>query len=237
VAKKVSFKREKVSGPPDGSSWVWHTLDLLTSDAWVGRSFAVCRFIEFLEVEHLRNAGLENGNLKAPYDQLEKVGIWRRDIAKAIQDAVRRGLVEITGGGRDFPTGKRAPTLYRLTFFSWKEDGVWQAPTDDWKRYQVAKPPLGENQKPSGETATRSGVKPPLGQKSHTQKLAEIQPSGETATRPNPSGETATAIYILGDTAARCAACGGCEEGRGGAVDCPSWTVDRRAWLAADAAA
>ena len=48
MGKKVDFKLEKVAGPPGGSSWVWHTLDLKTSTAWKARSDQLARLLEIV---------------------------------------------------------------------------------------------------------------------------------------------------------------------------------------------
>ena len=133
MAKKLS---RAAGRPPDGEPWVWHTLDLLSSVAWRGRSINCTRLIDFLEIEHLRHGGNENGALLAPYIQLVNFGITRRLIAATIREAEKRGLVRVERGG------KRGTTMtelsrYRLTFLWTKtrKNGFWdwQLPTDDWK--------------------------------------------------------------------------------------------------------
>lgn len=129
-------KGRRTNSPPPGEAWLWHTLPLLSSPAWRGRSIACVRLIEFLELEHLRHGANDNGRLLAPYTQLVSFGIGRRFIADAIKEAERRGLVSVDRGG------KRGTTItevsrYRLTYF-WtrtQKDGIWHwaEPSDDWR--------------------------------------------------------------------------------------------------------
>jgi hypothetical protein len=153
-AKKVSFKREGVSRPPAGESWVWHTLSLMTSPAWRRRSDDLKILLDILEVEHMRHAGLENGNLLATFNDLVKAGIRRSNIAAAVKEGEALKLLVATRQGEDLTTGRRQPTRYRLTYLASRAvvEGrtEWSAPTDDWKHYQ---PP--ENGTTKSETRYR----------------------------------------------------------------------------------
>lgn len=128
--------RSAAGRPPPGAAWIWHTLDLLASPAWRGRSINCVRLIEFLEIEHLRHGGNENGSLLAPYSQLVDFGITRRLIAEAIREAEQRGLVRVERGGRKGTTLTEL-SRFRLTYHWTKTrtNGLWdwQPPTDDWK--------------------------------------------------------------------------------------------------------
>jgi hypothetical protein len=128
----------RTNHPPDGAAWIWHTVELLASPAWCTQSINCRRLINFLEVEHLRHAGNENGSLLAPYGQLVGFGIGRRLIHASIAEAERRGLVRVDRGGR------RGVVLtevnrFRLTYM-WSRRKIssfwdWTPPTDDWKQY------------------------------------------------------------------------------------------------------
>ena len=108
--------------------------------AWRGRSPELTLILEFLELEYLRSAGTENGVLLAPYDDLVRFGVRRANIKAAINEGVMRKLLVAERRGREFNTGKRLPTLYRLTYLPSQQrvdNGAVEqhAPTDDWKRY------------------------------------------------------------------------------------------------------
>jgi hypothetical protein len=119
----------RIHGPPRDRPWVWQPTDLLASDAWRAMSINARRLVDFLMVEHRNHAGLENGNLMAPYDQLEKAGLTRECIAAAINEAEFMGLIRVRRGGRY--AGTNRPSSYRLTFYADKEHAP---PTNDWKR-------------------------------------------------------------------------------------------------------
>jgi hypothetical protein len=70
-------------------------------------------------------------------------GVRRANIKPAIDEGVARKLIVVERRGRDFNSGKRLATLYRLTYLPSPmavEGGAveWHAPTDDWKRYAPA---------------------------------------------------------------------------------------------------
>lgn len=95
-----SVKGRKTNSPRDGEGFIYHTLDLMASPAWRGRSIACARLIDFLELENARHGGKENGRLLAPYTQLVEFGIGRRFIADAIRKAEQRGLIRFERGGK-----------------------------------------------------------------------------------------------------------------------------------------
>lgn len=125
---------KRIHGPPEGEPWVWLTTELLASDPWRAMSINARRLIDFLLIEHRNHAGLENGNLKAPYDQLEKAGLTRECIAAAIDEAVFLGLIRVERGGRY--AGTNRPSTYRLTFRAAKDNAP---PTNDWKRISASR--------------------------------------------------------------------------------------------------
>ena len=136
--KKVSHDLSKVSGPPKGQPWVWRTPELLTSPAWRSQSINCRRLIEFLEVEHMHHAGLENGYLFATYDQLVEWGVTRRLVHETITQAERLGLIECHRGGRKGFT-KTHLSRFRLTYLASQEvneqgQKYYAASTDEWQR-------------------------------------------------------------------------------------------------------
>ena len=125
---KVTGRDRSLHRPPQGESWLWQTVELIASPAWRSMSIHCRRFIDFLVVEHRSHAARENGNLHAPYDQLEKWGIGRRFIRDAILEAEFLGLIRYERGGRWAMTN--APSTYRLTFYTSHDE---RPPTNDWK--------------------------------------------------------------------------------------------------------
>jgi hypothetical protein len=129
-------KKRAAGRPPEGEPWVWHTLSLISSPAWRARSINCARLLEFLEIEHLRHGGNENGLLLAPYTQLIEFGVTRRLIAPTIREAERLGLVRVERGGKKGTTVTEV-SRYRLTYLWTKTRSgglwAWHEPTDDWK--------------------------------------------------------------------------------------------------------
>jgi hypothetical protein len=119
----------KLNRPPAGQPWIWLSRELLASDAWRSLSINGHRVIHFLMIEHMSKGGRANGNLKAPYRQLEQIGIGMRLIASAISETEEVGLVESHRGGM------RTATTYTLTWLP-LHDGT--PPTDRWRPYQNA---------------------------------------------------------------------------------------------------
>lgn len=125
-------RKYKFLGPPEGQPWAWVTLELLQSEAWRARSINCIRLIDFLICEHGHHRGLENGNLMATYDQLQKFGLSRDLIRAAVDEAKSLGLIRVVRGGRWAQTNQ--PSKYTLTFYG-KADG--SPPTNDWKGVNV----------------------------------------------------------------------------------------------------
>jgi len=90
------------------------------------------RLIDFLMSEHLAHGGRENGQLLAPWNQLERSGIGRRFIARTVAEAVLLGLLDVRKG-----VG-RAPSRYTLTFLPTIVGQVEQPPSDRWRNYGPA---------------------------------------------------------------------------------------------------
>ena len=88
---KHSGRCGKLMKPPPGEPWVWHTRELITSDAWRSQSITCRRFIELLELDHMNHAGTENGHLMVQYWHE-----WQRVIsALAHYNILRRAVILI----------------------------------------------------------------------------------------------------------------------------------------------
>jgi hypothetical protein len=114
----------KAQRPPTGEPWVWLTRELLASPAWQSLSINARRFLDFLMIEHMRHAGKANGSLLAPYNQLERFGISRRLIGRAIEETQQLGLVDCRRGFG------RSPSSYALTWLPFGDDGE---PSNRWR--------------------------------------------------------------------------------------------------------
>lgn len=162
TSEKWSAKDKKLWGPPKGEGWTWQTTELQSSPAWRHRSINTIRLIEFLQIEHRNHAGLENGNLKATYDQLVEYGLTRSGIKAAILEAEFLGLLKVTFEGGRF-AGNNQPSAYRLTFYR-THDGSpatneWKGKTEEaikeWKLDQAVQKKRGrERRKKQNSSAT-----------------------------------------------------------------------------------
>jgi hypothetical protein len=116
------------SKPPKGSSWVWHTEDMLISPAWRALSINAKRVIERVELEHMAHGGNENGTLPVTHQNFRKHGIYATAIAPAIQEAIFLGFIRCVQGGRW--NEKNTPSIFRIT---WLGDKNGNAPTNEWQ--------------------------------------------------------------------------------------------------------
>jgi hypothetical protein len=103
--------------------------DLLNSHAWLAMPDQSRRLIDALMAEHADHGGLENGNLKAPYDMLESRGMRRGNILRAILVAEALGIIDVVRGVRSYGS-RKGPSIYRLTWLG-TADGL--TPTNEWK--------------------------------------------------------------------------------------------------------
>ena len=126
---KFTTKRAKLMRPPTGEQFAWLTRPLLESDAWCAMNINERRLMDFLMMEHLAHAGLENGNLCATYDQLVGFGIGRRFISSAVKGLQMLGLIRVHRGGRWAMTNQ--PSRYRLTFYAVMETDT--PASNEWK--------------------------------------------------------------------------------------------------------
>lgn len=103
--------------------------ELICSLAYTTMSINEHRLLTFLMQEHFRKGGQQNGDLIAPYNQLNKFGIPRRYINKAIYGLEQRGLIIVDRGART--GGKNYNNRYAITF-AYKKDYKYP---QHWKRF------------------------------------------------------------------------------------------------------
>jgi hypothetical protein len=90
-----------------------------------------CRkFVDALMMEWANHGGDENGNLKAPYDQLQAIGLRRETTLDAIVEAKALGIVYPERGQRSYGS-RRHPSVYRLTWLGTPRNGL--AATNEWR--------------------------------------------------------------------------------------------------------
>lgn len=119
MSKPMDFRVKRVRDFPNGEPFVMFSNMLLTSPSWKAASINVRRLVDFLSIEHMAHGGSENGNLKAPYNQLVEFGITRRLIRQTIDLAEMLGLIEVERGARR-TYADTEPSLYTLNFFKVK---------------------------------------------------------------------------------------------------------------------
>ena len=129
---KSNGREGKIRGAPEGSSWVWLTFELLSSDAWRSRSRNCIRLIDRLILEHMAHAGRENGSLIVTYNQFKEFGVRRNDIKRSVDEAVAYGLLRVTEQG-GFKGASKLPNRYRLTFLPSDEKGYVRLASNEWK--------------------------------------------------------------------------------------------------------
>ena len=119
----------KQNRAPAGSAWVWLTAEMMKSDAWRSLGINERRFVDFVLIEFLQHGGTKNGLIKAPYEQLEKIGISGRLIAKAIDRVEEVGLIDAHRGG------KRVATTYTL---NWLPTHDGRPSSNRWRDFRSA---------------------------------------------------------------------------------------------------
>jgi|SRR5205085_12075648 len=101
---------------------------VLLSAAWMGLPLSARRVLDAIMSDHAQHGGQMNGELLAPYTQLQARGVRRSSIKEALVILEAVGLIK---ADRDTRSGavKRA-TMYRLTWLG-TPDGL--TATNDWK--------------------------------------------------------------------------------------------------------
>ena len=102
---------------------------LTDSPSWWGLNPPAFHFVFFLINEHMRHGGTANGQLLAPYAQLEAVGISSRDIRSAIDMAVAFGIVRQTHAGERLG-GRTGASRFAL---AWLPTSDGAPPTNGFK--------------------------------------------------------------------------------------------------------
>jgi hypothetical protein len=126
--------RNALGLPKNAGYCVALPLHLLNSPAWLAMSPQCRRFVDALMAEFATHGGAENGNLKAPYDQLQARGIRREVVLDIVFESQALGIAEATRGQRSYGS-RRAPSVYRLTWLG-TPDGL--TPTNEWKSIKTA---------------------------------------------------------------------------------------------------
>lgn len=112
-----------------GQSFVPHRLELVVSFPWRKRPIPLMRIIERLEIEDMRHAGGENGNLYVSYTQFVAYGISRSAIRPMLDLGVEIGLIAIIQA-ENWVGDLRPENAYRLTYLPAKGQ---KAPSDEWR--------------------------------------------------------------------------------------------------------
>jgi hypothetical protein len=139
--KRIAFQAGKVREFPEGTPFVAHTVELLTSAAWRARNIHVARLLDRLEVEHCAHAGRENGHLVVRYADFVKFGLGGRFIFDAIERAVQLGLLRVEQRGLYRGDGRGNPSHYRLSYLKARivpGDGApsyYVEPSHEWRQF------------------------------------------------------------------------------------------------------
>lgn len=127
----MSKKEWKISG-----SYVPRRLEMLQSPAWRCAPRPMVKWLEVLEVEHMRHKGCANGHLFKSYTQFIDEGFNRNTVSSMSRIAEALGFVRInreTGiGTKDL----RDACAYTLTYLP-TGTGRDMPPTDDWRRIKT----------------------------------------------------------------------------------------------------
>jgi hypothetical protein len=103
--------------------------DLLGSPAWMAMSHQCRKLVDALMMEWANHGGEENGNLKAPYDQLQARGLRREKTLDAILEAKALGIIHPVRGQRSYGS-RSSPSVYRLTWLG-TPNGL--TATNEWR--------------------------------------------------------------------------------------------------------
>ena len=117
-----------------GKQWIPYRRDMLESPAYRNLSALARDALHAVEIEHLRCAGKENGNLIVPYNVIRKYckGASKRRIAQALREMEVLGFLEIKRGRMS--GGKPVPSQYRLTHLPGHNGG---SPSDEWEEIKT----------------------------------------------------------------------------------------------------
>jgi hypothetical protein len=130
-ASATANRMRKLNGPPEGSSWVWFTAEMLESPAWRALTGNALKLIMRIALEHMKHGGKDNGKLPVTYSDFVAYGVRRNAVNEALEIASQLGFVRRREGGMvPWAGGIRATSKYELTSMS-----VGGAPPrNDWTR-------------------------------------------------------------------------------------------------------
>lgn len=139
VQGTTTRRQKRLNRPPEGELFVWLTGTMLTSVAYRNLSGNAMKALNRIMVEHIDNKGTENGNLIATYDQMDKYGVRKASVAKAIRELTFFGFIRVRKGHAY--RGEHQPNRYRLTWLPLMDGSPatneWKAITEDhvqaWK--------------------------------------------------------------------------------------------------------
>jgi hypothetical protein len=130
-----SSRQARRNRPPEGSSWIWLTQEMLESPAWRAMRLAARMIVDRLIVEHLAHGGTENGNLVVTYSDFQRYGLRRRSsIAPAIIEAETVGIIDVIERGGSAYAEFRNPSRYAL---AWLDSNDGTAPKNRWKAFET----------------------------------------------------------------------------------------------------
>lgn len=102
---------------------------LLESPGYRHLNLPAFKILTFLKTEHVRHGGMENGNLLAPYRQLERLGVSPRKVKPALAMLEAFGIIRCTSDGTRLGGRPNAAT-YALT---WLPTCDGSMPTEEYK--------------------------------------------------------------------------------------------------------
>jgi hypothetical protein len=114
--------------------FVPHRRSMLESPAWRLLPYLARQVFNRIDLEYLRHAGKDNGQLVVTYADLEiYTGCRnRRSLAQAVRQAEALGFLIVTRGRGGRGAG-RQPNQFRLTYLQGQNGGP---PGDEWKEIQ-----------------------------------------------------------------------------------------------------
>ena len=131
MAKLSKTRLNKAKAFPKGVGYnIPLPRDLLASPAWLTMSHQCRKFVDALMTEWADHGGIENGNLKAPYDQLQRRGLRRETVLDAVVEAKALGIVHPVRGQRSYGS-RRYASVYRLTWLGTPQNGL--TATNEWR--------------------------------------------------------------------------------------------------------
>jgi hypothetical protein len=110
--------------------WIKHRRSMLESPAWRMLPHLARQVVDAIELELMRHAGKDNGQLVVPYSDLAKYSVSRnpRALVQAVRQAEALGFVIILRGVGGIGAA-RQPNQYRLTYLLGQNGGP---PSDEW---------------------------------------------------------------------------------------------------------